>query len=192
MNVECVAKAKFPTKFGEFELYAFRDASKKEHLALTHGKLNKENIVNVRVHSKCLTGDTFASLRCDCRAQFESALAYLAKHGGILVYLDQEGRGIGLANKVKAYALQDQGLDTVEANRRLGFADDLRDYSVAAKIIEALGIRSIRLLTNNPNKLHGLEDNGLKIVERIPLITTPTSYNKNYIETKKKKMNHLI
>ena len=192
MNAKQVAKAKLPTRYGAFDVYAFYDDAGKEHLVLACGKWDEKSVVNVRVHSKCLTGDTFGSLRCDCRGQFEQALVYIAKHGGILLYLDQEGRGIGLANKIRAYALQDKGHDTVEANKKLGFEDDLRDYAIAAKIIESLGIRNVRVLTNNPKKLRGLEGNGLNVIERIPLIASPTTHNKSYMETKKKKMNHLI
>lgn len=187
-----MAEARLPTHYGEFKVHAFRDGEGKEHLALARGNWKPEDTVNVRMHSKCLTGDTFSSLRCDCRDQFERAMEYLAKQGGVLIYLDQEGRGIGLANKIKAYALQDEGHDTVEANQELGFEGDLRDYRVAARILQALGIRRIRLLTNNPGKVRSLKENGVEIVERIPLIAPLTPHNKKYIETKRKKMKHLF
>jgi GTP cyclohydrolase II len=186
-----IAEATLPTRFGNFRIHAFRETNGKEHVALVAGKPRKTGIVPVRIHSKCLTGDTLCSLRCDCRAQLEASLHYLNKHGGILIYLDQEGRGIGLANKINAYALQEQGLDTMDANLALGFPADLRTYKVAAGILRHFGITRIRLLTNNPQKLDGLEGNGIKIVERIALNTEPTRYNKRYLETKKKRMGHL-
>jgi len=147
--------------------------------------------VNVRIHSKCLTGDTFCSLRCDCRAQLEASLELIGKEGGILIYLDQEGRGIGLSNKIKAYALQEHGRDTVDANIELGFDADLRDYGVARSILNFLRIKKIKLITNNPNKMKELEGDGIEIIERIPLNTEPNKFNKHYLETKKKKMGHL-
>lgn len=189
--VEFVAKAKLPTCFGVFDIYAFRDPTdSKEHVALVYGKLEKDKIVNVRIHSKCLTGDCFCSLRCDCRAQLEASLGFIKQHGGVLIYLDQEGRGIGLANKIKAYALQERGYDTLDANLALGFPADMRKYNVAANILKHLKITKIRLLTNNPQKLDGLE-NTIKVVARIPIYTKPTRFNKKYIETKKKRMGHL-
>ena len=204
---ELIAESFLPTKFGDFKLMAFK-CEGSEHLALVKGELDEieiskggcarnrrflalENIANVRVHSKCLTGDTFASKRCDCREQLEASLKYISDKGGVLIYLDQEGRGIGLANKIKAYALQDTGYDTVEANKQLGFEDDHRDFKVAAEILHFLKIKKIKLLTNNPDKMRGLEDNGIS-VERIPLIIKPNKHNRKYIETKKNKMNHLI
>lgn len=191
MSITFFSKAKLPTRFGDFEVHLFQESNGKEHLVLAKGKLDRNNAVNVRVHSKCLTGDTFASLRCDCRDQFELSLAYIAKYDGVLIYLDQEGRGIGLSNKIKAYALQDNGLDTVEANRQLGFEDDQRNFKVAADILHYFGLKRIKLITNNPKKMVGLEDNGIK-VERIPLIIKPNKHNKKYMETKKKKLNHIL
>lgn len=188
-----IATAKLPTRFGEFILHAFRGPDDAEHLALVrpiHGAL--PDPPDVRIHSKCLTGDTFASLRCDCRDQLETALSHIATHGGVLIYLDQEGRGIGLINKIKAYALQDQGRDTVEANLQLGFKGDLRDYQAAAQILRSLHLRRVRLLTNNPDKIRSLESFGIEVVERVPLIVGTTPYNKKYIETKKKKLKHLL
>ncbi len=187
-TVEFVAKANLPTSFGTFEVYAFKSSDEKEHIALMSGESEE---VNVRIHSKCLTGDTFCSLRCDCRAQLEASLELIGKEGGVLIYLDQEGRGIGLSNKIKAYALQEHGRDTVDANIELGFDADLRDYSVAVGILKFLRIKKIRLITNNPNKMKGLEGDGIEIVERISLNTVPNKFNKNYLETKKKKLGHL-
>ncbi len=193
MLIKFEAKTVLPTYFGKFDVYAFVDKQGNEHLALISGNINKliKKPVNVRIHSKCLTGDTFCSFRCDCRTQLETSLYMISKNNGVLIYLDQEGRGIGLVNKIKAYALQELGKDTVEANIALGFAPDLRDYSVAAEILEFLKITKIRLITNNPKKLNGLEGNLVKIVERIPLKIKPNKFNKKYLETKKKKMGHL-
>jgi len=190
--IEFIAKAKLPTCFGEFEIYAFKSNDGKEHVALVHGGIDLANgIVPVRIHSKCLTGDTFCSLRCDCRAQFEASLKIISEQGGILIYLDQEGRGIGLSNKIKAYALQENGADTVEANEQLGFAPDMREYKIAGEILKFFKISRIKLITNNPNKLKGLDGDGIKVIERIPLNTTPTKFNEKYLETKKNKMGHL-
>ncbi|MBS3067419.1 GTP cyclohydrolase II [Candidatus Micrarchaeota archaeon] len=185
---ELIAESFLPTKFGEFKILAFKCADG-EHIALVKGEIGDR--VNVRVHSKCLTGDTFCSMRCDCHEQLEASLKYISENGGVLIYLDQEGRGIGLANKIKAYALQDTGYDTVEANKKLGFENDHRDFKIAAEILHYLEIKKIRLLTNNPEKMKGLEDNGIT-VERIPLIIKPNKHNKKYLETKAKKMNHMI
>jgi len=193
MALNPVADAFFPSKFGMFRIYAFTNGDGKEHLALVCGKFDKEKVALVRIHSKCLTGDTFASLRCDCRNQLESALNIISNAGqGILLYLDQEGRGIGLSNKIKAYSLQDSGMDTVEANVHLGFPDDLRDYSEAAEILRLLGVREVRLITNNPKKSSDLEKCGIKITERVPLVIKPNKFNKKYIETKRDKMNHIL
>jgi len=186
--MEFVADAFFPSRFGEFRIHSFRDGNK-EHVALTMGL--DEKVPLVRLHSKCLTGDTLCSLRCDCRQQLEAALNHIAKEGcGILIYLDQEGRGIGLSNKIKAYALQDKGLDTVEANVHLGFEEDERHYESAAKILKHFRIKKINLLTNNPKKIEGLEKNGITIVKRVPLVVKPTDYNNEYLKTKKEKMGH--
>ncbi len=186
--LEFFAESFLPTKFGDFKVVAFRDG-KSEHIVLVKELL--EDNIPVRIHSKCFTGDTLASLRCDCREQLEAALMYISKNGGMLIYLDQEGRGIGLGNKIKAYALQDEGYDTVDANKKLGFKDDHRNFDVAAEILQYFGISKIQLITNNPLKIKNLEKKGI-VVERIPLIISPNKYNKKYIETKKKKLKHLI
>ncbi|MBU0532909.1 GTP cyclohydrolase II [Candidatus Micrarchaeota archaeon] len=190
--MEHIDEAAFPTKFGTFTVHAFVDEGR-EHLALVRCTNEKCENVPVRIHSKCLTGDTFSSLRCDCRNQLEAALEYLGKEeDGIFIYLDQEGRGIGLANKIKAYALQDGGLDTVEANLELGFCDDLRDYAAAAEILKYFKIESVTLLTNNPDKIKELEEHGIKVAERVPLISDPNEHNEKYLKTKKEKMNHQL
>jgi 3,4-dihydroxy 2-butanone 4-phosphate synthase/GTP cyclohydrolase II len=192
--IKRVAEAKLPTKFGEFRMIAYKSTvDPDEHIALIKGEIDTNEPVLVRVHSECLTGDVFGSLRCDCGEQISLAMDQIIKAGsGVFVYMRQEGRGIGLHNKVKAYALQDQGLDTVEANIALGFAADLRDYGVGAQILADLGLHKIKLLTNNPKKVVGLESYGLQIVETVPLICTPTEYNINYLETKQKKLGHIL
>ena len=160
---------------------------------MTLGEANSQESPLVRVHSECITGDVFGSLRCDCGAQLETAMARIAKEGsGIILYMSQEGRGIGIANKLKAYRLQDQGHDTVEANHKLGFPSDLRDYGVGAQILLDLGVSTMRLLTNNPTKIVGLEGYGLTVVERVPIEMTPGKFNKKYIDTKIKKMGHMM
>ena len=188
--VHRVAEAKLPTKYGEFTAIAYKsDTDPDEHLALIMGDISTEEPVLVRVHSECVTGDVFNSLRCDCGEQIALAMQSIAKEGrGIFLYMRQEGRGIGFHNKIRAYALQDKGLDTVEANLSLGFAPDLRDYGVGAQILAELGLHGIRLLTNNPKKVVGLEGYGLKVVETIPIITPPNPYNRHYLETKQKKL----
>jgi GTP cyclohydrolase II len=189
--VEHVAEADFPTRHGRFRIHAFVDERGKEHVALVRCMHGSHGTVPVRIHSKCLTGDTLTSLRCDCRQQLEAALEYLEeKECGVFIYLDQEGRGIGLANKIRAYELQDQGLDTVEANLHLGFGDDLRDFSIAAEILGYFGVKSVALMTNNPKKIEELEKHGIKVEERIPLIMEPTEYNERYLKTKREKMRH--
>jgi 3,4-dihydroxy 2-butanone 4-phosphate synthase / GTP cyclohydrolase II len=187
-----IADAFLPTRYGNFRVYAFVDG-KEEHLALIRCEHGSHEPMPVRVHSKCLTGDTLTSQRCDCRAQLEASLMYLEKQKcGIFIYLDQEGRGIGLANKIKAYALQDKGMDTVEANLELGFKEDMRDFSPAARILKYFGATRIALLTNNPAKIKALRKHGITVVKRIPLITKTTKYNRRYMKTKKDRMNHLL
>lgn len=187
-----IAESFLPTRFGHFRIYAFKEDDK-EHIALIACNHKIHEGIQVRVHSKCFTGDTLTSLRCDCRAQLEESMRSMRKKRcGILIYLDQEGRGIGLANKIKAYALQDQGLDTVEANTHLGFHDDLREYSAAAEILKHFGANTISLMTNNPKKVDGLKKYGINIIRLIPIITRTNKYNMKYLETKAKKMNHLI
>jgi len=192
--VQRVTEARLPTTYGEFTAVAYRsvvDAA--EHVALVRGNISNGEPVLVRVHSECLTGDVFGSLRCDCGAQIEMALQSIAKEDrGVFLYMRQEGRGIGFHNKLCAYALQDQGMDTVEANIALGFAPDLRDYGVGAQILADLGLHNIRLLTNNPKKVIGLESYGIKIVETVPLIAPSTPYNIHYLETKQKKLGHIL
>jgi len=183
-----------PTEFGDFEIVGFENKHTKEHhIAIIKGEREDGENVLVRVHSECFTGDVLGSKRCDCRAQLQKALAMIEKEGrGVVVYLRQEGRGIGLINKLKAYHLQDQGRDTVEANQELGFDADLRDYGIGAQILHSLGVRSIRLITNNPRKIVGLEGYGIKIKERIPLKIEPNKHNEKYLSAKGKKLGHLI
>ncbi|HEX3926478.1 MAG TPA: bifunctional 3,4-dihydroxy-2-butanone-4-phosphate synthase/GTP cyclohydrolase II [Gemmatimonadales bacterium] len=192
--VHRVAEARLPTEAGEFHVIGYRnDVDDAEHVALVHGDVSGQSNVLVRMHSKCLTGDVFHSLRCDCGVQLHAAMKLIAREGrGVIVYLDQEGRGIGLLNKLRAYALQDQGDDTVEANERLGFKADLRDFGIGAQILRDLGLSSLRVLTNNPRKLVGLEGYGLEIVERVPLITDATPDNRAYLATKRDKLGHLL
>ena len=192
--VQKVTEARLPTKYGKFTAVAYRsvvDAA--EHVALVKGEISNDEPVLVRVHSECLTGDVFGSFRCDCGAQVEMALQSIAEEErGVFLYMRQEGRGIGFHNKLCAYALQDQGMDTVEANIALGFAPDLRDYGVGAQILADLGLHKIRLLTNNPKKVIGLESYGIEIVETVPLITPSTPHNIHYLETKQKKLGHIL
>jgi len=188
-------KAKLPTKYGEFDIYTYVsniDADE-HHVALVMGDVTTDEPVLVRVHSECLTGDVFGSKRCDCGQQLDAAMKQIAEEGrGVLVYLRQEGRGIGLVNKIHAYALQDQGYDTVEANLQLGFPDDLREYHMADEMLQDLGVKAIRLLTNNPLKIEGLKKHGLKITERIPIQLEIFDETQRYMETKKQKMGHYL
>jgi 3,4-dihydroxy 2-butanone 4-phosphate synthase/GTP cyclohydrolase II len=183
-----------PTDFGNFRLFLYREELEhNHHLALVMGPIDSEKPALVRVHSECLTGDVFGSRRCDCGSQLHSALAQIAKSGhGVLVYMRQEGRGIGLPAKIHAYKLQEEGLDTVQANERLGFPSDLREYGTGAQILADLGVRKIRLLTNNPRKVVGLEGYGMEIVERVPIQSASNPHNARYLSTKKKKMGHLL
>ena len=186
----------FPSQFGEFEIYGYRNTlNNTEHIAIVKGNPNefRNHSVMVRMHSECMTGDALGSLRCDCRMQLQAALKMVQAAGsGVVVYLRQEGRGIGLINKLKAYSLQDMGLDTVEANERLGFAADLRDYGMGAQILNDLGVNKIRLITNNPRKIAGLKGYGLEIVDRVPLLIEANNYNSEYLATKAKKLGHLL
>jgi 3,4-dihydroxy 2-butanone 4-phosphate synthase/GTP cyclohydrolase II len=192
--VERVAGPALPTEAGDFRIYGYRNrVSGEEHVALVMGRINPKEPVLVRVHSQCLTGDVFSSRRCDCGSQLDAAMRQIAEEGkGILLYLLQEGRGIGLFNKLRAYELQDQGEDTVEANLHLGFKADPRDYGTGAQILVDLGARRLRLMTNNPKKYTALRGFGLEIVERVPLEVPPTDSNRNYLEAKKLKMGHLL
>jgi 3,4-dihydroxy 2-butanone 4-phosphate synthase/GTP cyclohydrolase II len=192
--VERMAAPSLPTRYGDFSVHAYRaSVTGEEHVALVMGKIDPEDPVLVRVHSQCLTGDVFGSVRCDCGAQLKTALERIAaERRGVLLYLLQEGRGIGLVNKLRAYELQDAGADTVEANQELGFPPDQRDYGVGAQILRDLGVRRMRLMTNNPSKYVALAGYGLEIVERVPLEVPPTDHTRKYLEAKKHKLGHLL
>jgi 3,4-dihydroxy 2-butanone 4-phosphate synthase/GTP cyclohydrolase II len=192
--IERVEVVKMPTEFGEFDLYLYRSKTDgRNHLALVKGDLSSSEDTLVRVHSECLTGDVFGSKRCDCGAQLHQAMRMVAEAGkGVIVYMKQEGRGIGLESKIRAYKLQESGLDTVQANLKLGYPIDLREYGLGAQILTDLGLEKICLLTNNPKKIIGLDGYGLEVVKQIPIKVTPNEHNSSYLETKRDKMGHLL
>lgn len=194
MTVQYIESSRLPLPWGEFEMHGFRDEkSDKEHVVLTMGDVDSGEPVLARLHSECLTGDALFSMRCDCGSQLQAALQKIAEEGrGALVYLRQEGRGIGLMNKIKAYKLQDAGADTVEANEQLGFGADMRDYSMCKAMFSHLGIDKLRLMTNNPRKVQALEDMGIEVVERVPLQTGENPHNSKYLATKAGKLGHWI
>jgi GTP cyclohydrolase II len=191
-----VAEADFPSRFGHFRIFGFETASgadKEEAVALKMGEIGGAQPLLVRIHSQCLTGDVFHSLRCDCRAQLELALESIAREGrGLLIYEHQEGRGIGLLNKLRAYELQDHGADTVEANQQLGFEADLRGYQIPAAILQFFGVQAVRLMSNNPEKIQALETAGIRVIERVPCLVDPSGSTENYLRTKKEKLGHLL
>jgi GTP cyclohydrolase II len=193
-SLQMVAHATLPTRYGRFTIFGFKGRGPQEEaVALVHGKLNGKSAPLVRVHSQCLTGDVLTSLRCDCRAQLELSLKKIGQAAsGILLYLPQEGRGIGLMNKLRAYELQDGGMDTVEANETLGFAADARDYEFSGQILKKLGAKKIRLLSNNPEKVRQLESSGIRVVERVPCQPRVSKISRAYLKTKKSKMGHLL
>ena len=193
ITIEKISSANLPTKYGTFEIVGYKEIyTNQEHIALIHGEISSENTL-VRVHSECLTGDSFGSLKCDCGTQLSTAMNMIAKNGsGVLIYLRQEGRGIGLLNKIKAYNLQDKGYDTVEANLELGFEEDMRDFNAAAQILKTLGVKSVNLLSNNPDKFEQLERYGIKINGRISTKEEINEFNRGYLKTKKEKMGHLL
>ncbi len=194
MSVDFIASSRLPTRHGLFTIHAFEEPQTgQEHVALSMGEVGNGEPVLMRIHSECLTGDGFGSLRCDCGPQLEAAMQKVAAEGrGVILYLRQEGRGIGLVNKVRAYQLQDQGADTVEANEQLGFAPDLREYSMCEDMLRHLGISRVRLMTNNPLKVEALEKHGVEVVERVPLMTGRNAHNDQYLDTKQEKMGHLL
>lgn len=191
--VRLASEARLPSRFGDFRVVAFDSVDGKEHGAIVRGEVSGQRGVPVRLHSECFTGDLMGSFKCDCRDQLEAALSFVGQSElGAVLYLRQEGRGIGLANKIRAYALQDAGLDTVEANHALGFEDDLRRYTIAAQMLEELGIVSVQVLTNNPKKIEGLREHGIQVDGRIPLRIEPNRHNVDYLRTKARKSGHLL
>jgi 3,4-dihydroxy 2-butanone 4-phosphate synthase/GTP cyclohydrolase II len=193
-KIELFAEAKLPTPYGEFVVHVFKnDLDDKEHLALTMGDVKGGRGLLVRVHSECLTGESLRSLRCDCHDQLDASMKMIAQAGrGIIVYLRQEGRGIGLGNKVRAYALQDQGLDTIEANHQLGFDADERDYHIAVSILKYFDVKSLLLITNNPEKIRDLREHDIEIIQRVPIEIEPNEYSRNYLKTKRDKAGHML
>ncbi len=193
ISVRRLASCTLPTAVGKFQMIGYQHQNKKfDYVALTKGSWKADEPVLVRVHSQCLTGDVFSSLRCDCGSQLQAAMRMVAAEKGVVLYLPQEGRGIGLINKIRAYAIQDQGADTVEANHRLGFNEDLRHYGIGAQILSDMGIRKMRLITNNPRKIVGLSGHGLEVVDRVPLKITPADENRQYLRVKKEKLGHML
>ncbi|MEK9902861.1 MAG: GTP cyclohydrolase II [Gammaproteobacteria bacterium] len=192
MTIQKIAEAKLPTHWGEFKVIAFEDKKlNEEHLLLYMGELQNDSLL--RIHSQCLTGDTLYSLKCDCGSQLAMALQRISEEGvGMIIYMAQEGRGIGLVNKIRAYELQDKGMNTVEANEALGFAADERDYSYCKEILSAVNISSVRLMTNNPRKIKGLEDVDIKVTERVSIEIEPNKHNENYLKVKADKLGHMI
>ncbi|MGB5435820.1 MAG: GTP cyclohydrolase II [Maribacter sp.] len=193
-NIVQGTRVKLPTKYGHFEIIPFLEKeNNKEHIVLVKGTIEPEDIVLTRIHSACATGDLFGSLRCDCGEQLDMSLKQIEREGkGLLIYLQQEGRGIGLMNKIKAYKLQEEGYDTVAANVQLGFRPDERNYKVASDILKALGVHKVRLMTNNPDKIVGIESANIEVVERIPIVIRDNRYNRDYLATKQLRMNHLF
>jgi 3,4-dihydroxy 2-butanone 4-phosphate synthase/GTP cyclohydrolase II len=193
-TVERIAEARLPTDFGEFRIIGYRSLnSNEEFVVLVQGELRKDQPSLVRIHSQCLTGDVFGSTKCDCGQQLRKAMELIEGEGsGAIVYQQQEGRGIGIINKIRAYALQDEGADTIEANEQLGLAVDLRCYEQCAEILRHLGVNSVRLMSNNPEKIRALEEMGIKVVERVSLVTPPTDAARSYLRTKKEKLGHLL
>lgn len=194
INILQGERVKLPTKYGNFDLMPFQEKSNGlEHMALIKGFFTSDDTVLTRIHSACATGDLFGSLKCDCGEQLIEAMKLIEANGnGVIIYLQQEGRGIGLMNKMKAYKLQEQGMDTLEANLHLGFAPDEREYQIGAEMLSMLGVKSVKLLTNNPDKILGLEKNGIKVVERIPIIIKSNPFNKYYLDTKENRMGHQL
>ena len=192
MTIQKIAEARLPTHWGEFKVIAFEDKKlNEEHLLLYMGELQNDSLL--RIHSQCLTGDTLYSLKCDCGSQLAMALQRISEEGvGMIIYMAQEGRGIGLVNKIRAYELQDKGMNTVEANEALGFADDERDYSYCKEILSAVNISSVRLMTNNPRKIKGLEDVDIKVTERVSIEIEPNKHNEDYLKVKADKLGHMI